>query len=53
MRFFLALGIPGVAAVLWATFRVPNDPGRAPVPVPGIVCLALELALSLAAKFIS
>jgi len=43
MRFFLALGIPSVAAVLWAIFRVPNDPGRAPIPVPGILRLALEL----------
>ena len=43
IRFLLALGIPTVAAVLWATLRVPNDPGKAPVPVPGILRLALEL----------
>jgi hypothetical protein len=39
----LALGIPTVAAVLWATLRVPNDPGKARYPVPGILRLALEL----------
>ncbi len=33
---------------LWGTFAVPNDPsrsGRAPVPVPGIVRLVLELVI--------
>ncbi len=44
-RFLLAFGIPLVAAIAWATFRVPNDPGPAPVAVPGIVRLILELAL--------
>jgi len=46
-RFVLALGIPFLAAVLWGTFAVPDDPsrsGKAPVPVPGIVRLLLELA---------
>lgn len=45
LRFVLAFGIPIVAAILWATFRVPNDPGAAPVAVPGILRLAFELAL--------
>ena len=47
LRFLLALGIPFLAAVLWGTFAVPNDPsrsGEARVPVPGIVRLLLELA---------
>ncbi len=47
VRFVLALGIPLLAAVLWGTFAVPNDPSRsaeAKVPVPGIVRLLLELA---------
>lgn len=47
MRFLLALGIPFLAAVLWGTFAVPNDSsrsGKAPVPVPGIVRLLLEVA---------
>jgi len=43
----LALALPIVAAAIWGTFAVPNDPsrsGNAPVPVPGIVRLTLELA---------
>ncbi len=44
----LAVILPVTAATLWATFRVPGDAsasGRAPVPVPGSVCLLLEVAL--------
>jgi hypothetical protein len=47
LRFVLAIGLPVLAAALWATFAVPGDPsrsGRAPVPVPGLLRLALELA---------
>jgi hypothetical protein len=47
LRFILAVGLPVLAAVLWGTFAVPEDPsrsGKAPVPVPGIVRLVLELA---------
>jgi hypothetical protein len=46
-RYLLALGVPLIWAVLWGTFAVPGDPsrsGKAPVPVPGILRLALELA---------
>jgi hypothetical protein len=46
-RFVIGLGGPLVAAVLWGTFAVPNDPsrpGKAPVPVPRVVRLLLELA---------
>jgi len=45
LRFALAFGIPIAVAILWATFRVPNDPGVAPVAVPGILRLTFELAL--------
>ncbi len=48
LRFVLAPGLPLIAAILWGTFRVPNDPsssGKAPVPIPGILRLLLELAL--------
>ena len=48
LRFGLAIGLPVIAAMLWGTFTVPDDPsrsGKAPVPVPGIVRLALELGL--------
>ena len=44
-RYFLAIGLPVIAAVIWGTFAVANDPsrsGNAPVPVPGIVRLAIE-----------
>lgn len=44
LQFGLALGIPLVAAALWATFRIPNDPGAAPVAVPGLIRLILEIA---------
>lgn len=45
VRFLLAVGIPLIAAIVWATFRVPNDPGRAPVATPGLLRLILELSL--------
>jgi len=47
-RWILAFALPIVAAVLWGTFAVLNDPsrsGRAPVPVPGAVRLVLELVI--------
>jgi hypothetical protein len=47
LRFVLAIGLPLLAAILWGTFAVPEDPsrsGKAPVPVPGVVRLVLELA---------
>ena len=43
----LTIGLPILAAILWGTFAVPNDPsrsGKAPVPVPGWLRLLLELA---------
>ena len=42
VRYVLALGVPLVAALLWGVFRVPGDPGDAPVAVPGAVRLLLE-----------
>lgn len=47
-RLLLGIGLPVIAAAVWATFAVPDDPsrsGRAPVPVPGAVRLVLELSL--------
>jgi hypothetical protein len=47
-RFLLGIGGPVIAAALWGVFAVPNDPsrsGKAPVPVPGVPRLALELSL--------
>lgn len=46
-RWMLAIGGPLVAAIVWGTFRVPEDAsssGEAPVPVPGVLRLSLELA---------
>lgn len=45
LRFVLAFGVPLVAAFLWAAFRVPGDPGAAPVAIPGTLRLAFELVL--------
>jgi hypothetical protein len=45
-RFVIAAAIPLIAAALWGTFAVPGDPSRsgsAPVPVAGLLRLALEL----------
>ena len=46
LRWVLAIGIPALAAVAWATFNVRDDPSRsgaAPVPVNGWIRLAVEL----------
>jgi hypothetical protein len=46
LRILVALAIPLLGAVLWGVFAVPNDPtrsGSAPVPIPGMLRLALEL----------
>jgi hypothetical protein len=43
-RWIFMLGAPLIAAVFWGGFRVDDDPGRAPVRVPGIMRLSLELA---------
>ncbi len=43
----LAVILVVAAAVIWGTFAVPDDPsrsGKAPVPVPGLLRLLLELA---------
>lgn len=41
-RIAAVVGLPLIAAILWGTFRVPGDPGDAPVAVPGIVRLLVE-----------
>jgi len=48
IRFVLAFGLPIIAATIWGIFAVPNDPsrsGKAPVAIPGILRLAIELAI--------
>ena len=47
LSYVLAIGLPLMAAILWGTFNVPEDPsrsGKAPVPIPGWLRLLLELA---------
>ena len=47
LGFILMILIPLLAATAWGTFNLKDDPsrsGKAPVPVPGIFRLLLELA---------
>ena len=46
-RYVWMIGLPLGWAILWGTFAMPDDPsrsGKAPVPVPGVLRLLLELA---------
>jgi Protein of unknown function (DUF2568) len=46
LGFILMVVLPLIAAVVWGTFNVKGDPsrsGKAPVPVPGILRLLIEL----------
>jgi hypothetical protein len=48
--YLAGFGAAAFVALLWVTFAVPGDPsrsGRAPVPIPGVARLALELAVFL------
>ena len=48
LKYVLALVLPLVTAAIWGIFAVPGDPsrsGKAPVPVPGIIRLLLELVI--------
>jgi hypothetical protein len=48
IRFVLSFGLPISLAAIWGIFAVPNDPsrsGKAPIVVPGIVRLVIELAI--------
>jgi hypothetical protein len=44
-RYITTLILPVIAATLWGVFRIPNDPGSAPVKTPGIIRLFMELGL--------
>lgn len=39
------LVVAALAAFVWGRFRVPDDPGPAPVAVPGVVRLTIEAAI--------
>ena len=48
LGFILMILLPVLAAAAWGTFNVKGDPsrsGKAPVPVPGIIRLLLELVI--------
>ena len=54
LRIILVVLLPLIAAVLWGTFAVLNDPsrsGKAPIPVSGIIRLILELVFFALAAF--
>lgn len=45
-RFVLVIIIPFIAALIWGTFAVPDDPsrsGKAPIIIPGLYRLTIEL----------
>jgi hypothetical protein len=44
-RLVWAIGLPFVVAVIWGVFRVDNDPGKAPIRIPGFLRLLLELTV--------
>ena len=41
-RWLLTIAAPLLAATIWGVFRVPGDPGKAPVPIPPPARLLLE-----------
>jgi hypothetical protein len=43
LRYVFAFGVPLIAAAVWGTFRVPNDPGKASIVIPGLLRLAYEV----------
>ena len=43
MQFMYGIGVPLIAATLWGGFRFPNDPGKAPIAVPGYIRLFYEI----------
>ncbi len=46
-RYILAIGMPLIAATIRGVFAVPDDPsrsGKAPIPIPGILRLIIELS---------
>lgn len=43
LRYLWTIGLPVAAAAIWGVFRVPNDPGKATVAIPGWLRLVLEV----------
>ncbi len=44
-KFVFAVGLPLIAAVMWAVFKVDGEPGKAIVPIPGWLRLFYEILL--------
>jgi hypothetical protein len=42
LRWVLVIGLPVVWSILWGTFRIDGEPGKAPIAVRGWVRLLLE-----------
>ena len=56
LRWVLVVVLPFVAAAVWGTFRAPGDHsanGGAPVAVPGVVRLVIELDVLLGAAVLT
>lgn len=54
LRYLLVLVLPLVAAIIWGTFTVLDDPsrsGKAPVPISGILRLILEIVFFILAAY--
>lgn len=41
-KYLLMIALPVMMATIWGVFRVPGDPGNAPVAVNGIIRLIIE-----------
>lgn len=50
-RWVLAVAIPVTVATIWAVFRVPNDPGPAPVAISGQIRILLEVGVFAGATY--
>lgn len=54
MQYVMTAGIPLLMAIIWGVFNVPGDPsrsGKAPVVVPGLVRLQIEILFFIAATW--
>jgi len=48
-KLIFGIGLPLLAAAAWGIFRVPNDPGKATVEIPGWLRLLLEFSVMIGA----
>jgi hypothetical protein len=51
MKYFIAIGLPLIAATVWAVFKVDGDPGKAIVAIPGWLRLCYEFLLFASASY--